>query len=246
MGVNFFAVTVDMHWPVYEPLRRGLVELIHDVPAARDEIVIMGISYVTHPRFCHAPFAELLDAHPTFGRIDVSGMGATTNADFLNRWGEHARHVGDDRLGVRALAGLFDDGLAASVAATKRLVDLAFIGYRPSMRFLREVVLDKLDADSVPVFSVGSSVDHRGRKRLTELGVGPDQWAPRQADYVRYALGAAGMSGALCNPTTVQDMTEIVGALAEGPLTHEERTYLEDLADLDRGLAELAKEQRKV
>ena len=35
-GINFFFVTADMHWPMYEPLRRGL-ESLFKKPGVRDQ-----------------------------------------------------------------------------------------------------------------------------------------------------------------------------------------------------------------
>src|ERR1043165_4314286 len=63
-GINFFFVTADMHWPLYEPLRRGLRML------PRDDIVIAAASYVTQPEFCRAPFLEVLAELPELRRLD--------------------------------------------------------------------------------------------------------------------------------------------------------------------------------
>jgi len=239
-GVNFFAVTTDMHWPVYDATRRGLVELLRDRPAARDEIVVMGVSYVTHPRFCHAPFVELLEAVPSLGRLDISCMGAATNDNFLGRWDAHTKHREDSRIGAHAVAAIFDDAVAARAALAGGLVDLAVVGYRPSHRRLRSELFDKLSASRrAPILSIGVALDVLPPTRLQELGVGKDQWLPTLGDYVRYSIGVRCIDGLLCNAATVGELTEILHAAEGGPLTPEEAVYLEDLSDLHRGLAEL-------
>src|SRR5688572_28146132 len=63
-GINFFFITADMHWPLYEPVRRGLRDLLQSKPSARDEIVVGVVSYVTQPEFCWVPFEEVLAEIP--------------------------------------------------------------------------------------------------------------------------------------------------------------------------------------
>src|SRR6059058_6236261 len=42
-GINFFFVTADMHWPLYEPTRRGLADLLARGPGTRDRVVVAGV-----------------------------------------------------------------------------------------------------------------------------------------------------------------------------------------------------------
>src|SRR5678816_1846008 len=60
-GINFFFMTADMHWPVYDNTRKGLQMLFETHPAARDEIVVGLVCYVTQPEFNYAPYMEVLD-----------------------------------------------------------------------------------------------------------------------------------------------------------------------------------------
>jgi len=55
-GINFFFVTADMHWPLYEGVREGLRRLLKSNPAARDSLVVGVVAYVTQPEFCWVPF----------------------------------------------------------------------------------------------------------------------------------------------------------------------------------------------
>src|SRR5262245_34055395 len=58
-GVNFFFLTADMHWPLYEHTRRGVADLLSRGGGIRDQIVVAGACYPTQPEFCTMPFQEL-------------------------------------------------------------------------------------------------------------------------------------------------------------------------------------------
>src|SRR5262245_12778537 len=61
-GVNFFFLTADMHWPLYEPTRRGLADLLARGGGIRDQVVVAAVSYPTQPEFASMPFHELVAA----------------------------------------------------------------------------------------------------------------------------------------------------------------------------------------
>ena len=54
-GINFFFVTTDMHWPVYEATRRGLRALFRARPGVRDAVVGAGVCYPTQAVFNAMP-----------------------------------------------------------------------------------------------------------------------------------------------------------------------------------------------
>ena len=70
-GVNFFFVTADMHWPLYEHTRRGLADLLARGRGVRDKVVVAGVCYPTQPEFCAMPFEELAAAVPGLKTLDV-------------------------------------------------------------------------------------------------------------------------------------------------------------------------------
>src|SRR4029077_19645120 len=74
-GINFFFVSADMHWPLYEPMRRGLERLLDRGVGIRDDIVVAGVSYATQPEFCAMPFRELLESVRGLARLDVLVAG---------------------------------------------------------------------------------------------------------------------------------------------------------------------------
>src|SRR5688572_18183430 len=74
-GINFFFITADMHWPLYEQTRRGLRDLLASKPAARDELVLGVVAYVTQPEFCWYPYQEVLDELGNAVRVDLTIAG---------------------------------------------------------------------------------------------------------------------------------------------------------------------------
>src|SRR5678815_3815985 len=68
-GINFFFVRTDLHWPVYQPLRKGLQELLSRGGGVRDEIVVAAASYVATPEFAALPFLELIASVRGLGRV---------------------------------------------------------------------------------------------------------------------------------------------------------------------------------
>src|SRR6185436_7902867 len=84
-GINFFFVTADMHWPVYEATRRGLARLLESNRAARDAIVVGVVAYVTQPVFMWAPYDEVLEGVPVLQRIDLTIAGGCYRHDYALR-----------------------------------------------------------------------------------------------------------------------------------------------------------------
>lgn len=63
-GVNFFFLTSDLHWPLYEATRKGLANLLASGRAKRDDIVVAACSYLDQPLFGGLQFHEVIDAVP--------------------------------------------------------------------------------------------------------------------------------------------------------------------------------------
>jgi hypothetical protein len=115
LGINFFFVTTDMHWPLYEASRQGLRDLFASRPGLRDEIVVAGACYPTQPEFCVAPFQELVQALPGLGRVDLLVAGGSCAADLLPR--VNVMRGVATALGARAVGASFHDRRAAATAA---------------------------------------------------------------------------------------------------------------------------------
>src|SRR5262249_38914938 len=91
-GINFFFITTDMHWPLYEGTRRGMRELLARGPEVRDQIVVAGVCYQTQPDFCIFPFQELVHEIPRLGRLDVLIAGGAYAGEFGTRLPVYEQH----------------------------------------------------------------------------------------------------------------------------------------------------------
>src|SRR5262245_1480387 len=101
-GVNFFFVTADMHWPLYENTRRGLVDLLARRSSIRDDMVVAGVCYPTQPEFCSAPFQELVESVPGLKGLDLLVAGGVYGGEFRARRAVFEEHRQSGFLGNRA------------------------------------------------------------------------------------------------------------------------------------------------
>ncbi|MGH9888144.1 MAG: hypothetical protein ACREBE_21605, partial [bacterium] len=156
LGVNFFLVTTDMHWPLYEGLRRGLAGLLADGIARRDEIVVAGVSYVAQPEFSSAPFSEVIAAVPGLDRIDVLVVGGAYERDVDERLAQRREQMAAGFVGARAIGVTLHERRAAVRVANDELADIAFIRYNPSHAGARSDVFPHLAASRTLVFNFKS------------------------------------------------------------------------------------------
>jgi hypothetical protein len=240
-GVNFFFLTADMHWPLYEPLRRGLAMLLARGGGVRDQIVVGVVSYVTQPEFCHLPFREVVDAVPGLGRADVTIAGGAYAQDLLARLVEYRRHREGDVPGARGTGASFHDRAAAREAIRHGLVDLAYVRYNPIHRGADEDLFPHLGASGQTlVYNFKSTAGHLSEARCRALGLAPGDFRPAVTDHYRFALTRPEVDGILCALGTERHVRELVDALAAGPLDEEGIQYMKDLGDLAAGRARLA------
>ena len=133
-GINFFFVTADMHWPLYDGIRRGLAELFHARPGSRDEVVVAAVSYVSDPAFLVQPFRELLEAVPGLGRLDitVAGVCYPTQPEFCSfPFRELVDAVpGLRRLDVLLAGGAYGAEVGARLPVYERHREERFLGNR--------------------------------------------------------------------------------------------------------------------
>jgi hypothetical protein len=239
-GVNFFFVTADMHWPLYERLRRGLALLLARGGGVRDEIVVAAVSYVAQPEFSHLPFREVVDAVPGLGRVDVTVAGGVYAPDLLPRLVSYREHRRGVLPGVRGTGATFHDRVAAREAVAHDLVDAAFVRYNPVHRGAEEDLFPHLpDRGRALVYNFKSTLGHLSEQECRAMGLGPDDWRPAWGDYYRFALAQPAIDGVLCALGEEAHVEALADALAEGPLDEEASQYLRDLADLAAGRATL-------
>jgi hypothetical protein len=241
-GVNFFFFTADMHWPLYEPLRQGLAMLLRRRPSLRDDIVVAVASYVTQPEFCTVPFQEALEAVPGLRHIDVSVMGGCYADNFSGRLERYRAHrSGSFGPPTRALGASFHDRAMAATALTERVVDVGFARYNAAhpgaeVDLFPPVTAARHGRAPRPrLYGFSSTSGWTSESQLAAAGLPRDNWRPAITDHYRFALTPRAVDGLLCAPANPKELRTLIEALAEGPLSKEECTYLRTLGDLKAG-----------
>jgi hypothetical protein len=247
-GINFFFVTADMHWPLYEATRRGLRALLARGRFVRDQIVVAGVCYPTQPEFCSMPFKELLEAIPGLERLDVLIAGGAYALEFADRLPVYLDHRRHGYLGARAIGASFHDRAAALSAIQQESVDIALIRYNPDHSGARQDVFPHLPRQrSTLLFNFKSTFGFVPPRLLEEMGLrAAEYWHPEKTDYYRFALSRSEIDGVLMAPGTPQELDGLAAALARGPLTEEEETYLMDTALVARGEGTVAPEREAI
>jgi hypothetical protein len=230
MGVNFFFVTTDMHWPLYEPNRKGLEALFASRKGIRDEIVVAGTCYPTQPEFCVTPFHELVQSVAGLERVDVLVAGGSYSPDLLPRTSVLRRFAANGP--ARAVGASFHDRQAAVVAANHRIVDLCYVRYNPTHPGARRDLFPHLRDGHPPLFNFKSMRGFLSHDKLREQNVDPALWYPDAPDYYRYALSRPHMAGLLFSVARDWELIELEAALHKGGLTPEEEDHLDELAVL--------------
>jgi hypothetical protein len=231
-GINFFFVSADMHWPHYEGTRRGLAELLARGHGLRDRVVVAGVCYPTQPEFNVAPFAELVEAVPGLGRLDVLLAGGVYAADFAARWPVYQQHRREHCQGCRAVGSTFHDRAAAAAALEGRAVDIAFIRYNAGHPKARHEVFPRVPGRPRPLlFNFKSTLGYRTPAQVAQLGLPPGAcWQALPSDHYRFALTPPEMDGVLVCLRSAREVEDLVSALQRGGLLKEEEQYLIDLA----------------
>jgi aryl-alcohol dehydrogenase-like predicted oxidoreductase len=243
-GINFFFVTADMHWPLYEPTRRGLLQLLETNRAARSSVVVGVVSYVTQPVFMWAPFSEVLEELPILERIDLTIAGGNYRPEFdvRERVLESHREVG--HVGARAVGASFHDRSIARECLDRDRLDIAYIRYNPVHAGAREDLFPHVRPRAAGrrclLYNFKSTYGHLAEDDYAPLGVPAHFWRPHPTDYYRFALTEPALDGILCAPSSPGEVRELADALARGPLDAEECQYLRDLGELARGAARVA------
>jgi len=106
-GINFFLVSLDLHWPLYEHTRAGIARLLRS-GVRRDDFVVALVSYLDEPLFRHFQAREFINAVPGVERADVIVAGAiATDHGFMPRMTALQALRDRPRIGARATGGTF-------------------------------------------------------------------------------------------------------------------------------------------
>lgn len=226
-GINFFFVTADLHWPIYDGLRRGLADLLARDRSIRDQIVVAGCSYVAQPEFLRAPFRELVDAVPGLGRIDVLIAGGAYGHELAGRWPVYVEARRAGFLGARAIGASFHDRQAAVGLISRGECEVACLRYNPRHPGANHDVFPHLPADRRALLYTFKNAEFQIRpEHVARLGLDDSYWIPAVPDLYRFGLAHAQVDGCLVALTEVEHVAALAGALADGPLSADEEHHL--------------------
>lgn len=228
MGVNFFFISSDLHWPLYEPNRRGLRALLASRRGIRDEVAVAGVTYLSQPAFSSGPLSELVGAVAGLRRLDLLVAGGVYGPDLLARVRMLRSLVSE--FSARSIGASFHDRDTAVAAANHYLVDLCYVRYNPGHTGARDDLFPRLAALRAPVFNFKSGHGFVSHARLRELKVDSKLWSPDAPDYYRYALSRPQLDGLLFSVRSRRELVELDAALGRGGLTADEEAHLEELA----------------
>jgi hypothetical protein len=234
-GINFFFISADLHWPIYEGTRRGVEALIARGGGVRDEIVVGVVSYLDEPLFQALQLHEVLGAVAGLGRVDLMIAGAVSSPEsFYPRFGSLARARAAGHHGAQAIGASFHDRPLALTAATFELLDILYVRYNTAHPGARYDVLPFLRSGrAARVFNFKSTMFHVTPERLRSLGFSPARcWLPAVPDYYRFALSRPELDGILASPSTPEEIDALAVALSRGALLPEEEEHMIWLSSL--------------
>jgi hypothetical protein len=234
-GINFFFLSADLHWPIYEGTRRGLEALLARGGGVREEIVVGVVSYLEEPLFQALQLHEVLGSVAGLDRIDLVIAGAVSSpASFYSRLGPLSRARAAGHLGARASGASFHDRPLALTAATFELLDILYVRYNTAHPGARSDLLPFLrPGRTARIFNFKSTMFQVTSERLSGLGLSPKScWLPAVPDYYRFALSRPELDGILASPSTPEEVGALADALSRGALLPEEEEHMIWLSSL--------------
>ena len=232
MGVNFFFLSADLHWSLYEGVRRGLELLMERRSSARAELVVAVASYLEQPLFQYLQLQEVLESVRNLRRIDLALAGAVSGPESLAARLPSLAKAKVNRLhGVRAIGASHHHRPTALAAINQDVMDLHFIRLNTGHPGARTEILPKLRQDRAGlVFSFTSMMGRVPESRIPELGLPAGTSLPEPTDYYRYVLSHAGIDGMLCAPRSLRELEALHNCLQATPLSGEQMANMEELS----------------
>lgn len=227
-GVNFFFVSGDLHWPLYEGLRKGLELLFSRGPSVRDQVVVGAVSYLDQPIFQALQFHEIIQCVQGLQRVDVLLAGAVWSLEnFQSRVApmQQARQL--SYLGSQGIGASFHDRNTALLSIQYGPLDVQFIRYNTAHPGAQKDMFPYFPQQKRSLtYNFKSMMSRVTPERFRELGLAERFWEPHPTDYYRFALNPAVMDGVLCSLYSVEQLNELLLALEKPPLTPEEEAYM--------------------
>ena len=226
-GVNFFFVTADLHWPLYDGVRKGLAKLLAGSPSRRDQIVVGVVSYLDNPLFGALQFHEVTNEVAGLDRVDLLIAGAvSSDHSFYSRVEAMSRARAAGQHGARAIGATFHQRPLALVAQHYGMLDISFIRYNSAHPGASRDLFPYLSGRNIPIFNFKSTMSQVTPDMFDTLQLGPNYWRPEVCDYYRFVLTRPEIDGILCSPMQPEEMRQLAQALAKGPLTPDQEAYM--------------------
>ena len=233
-GINFFFVTGDLHWPLYDGLRKGLAKLLQGNRTRRDEVVVAVVSYLDNPLFGALQFHEVIAEIPGLERVDVLVAGAVASeASFYSRLDSMAAARRNRHNGARAIAASFHQRTLALASDYYDLLDVSFIRYNAAHPGARHDLFPFVrPARACPVFNFKSVMARVTEEQFAALNLPAGYWLPSAEDYYRFVLTRPEIDGILCSPQSAEEVKGMVRALDRGGISPAEEEYMVWLSGL--------------
>lgn len=228
MGVNFFFLTGDLHWPLYEATRRGLSDLLAGSKARRDDLVVGVVSYLSEPLFRALQVNEVIDAVPGLERVDLLLAGAVSGDDnFYSRIRSLHNALFLRHGGAVAAGATFHNRPYAAVAANYGLLDIAYTRFNTLHLGACNDLFPYLPPDRATLnYNFKSAFSRVSEQRFKELGFTEAHWFPEVTDYYRFVLSKPEIDGLLCSPASPSEAMSLAEALGRGALLPEQEEYM--------------------
>jgi hypothetical protein len=233
-GINFFFISLDLHWPLYEATRQGLAALLSRRKSIRDDIVVGVVSYLDEPLFRAFQVHELIASIPRLQRVDLLIAGAVSTP---HGFGPRIQSLAEIRTvrhgGALAIGASFHQRSYALAAVHQGVLDIAFCRYNSAHPNGRLDLFPYIPLQrACLLYNFKSVMSYVSREQATAFGVSPNQWVPDVADYYRFVLTRPQLDGVLCSPQSPREALEIVDSLRRGPLNPGQEDYMIRLSSL--------------
>lgn len=231
-GINFFFVSGDLHWPLYQGVRSGLQALFARGGGVRDEVVVAVVSYLDEPFFRYLQFNEVIRAVSGMERVDLMVAGGiSTEHSFTTRLATLQAARERSHLGARAIGGSFHDRPIALASINQNALDVHFVRYNTAHTGANHDLFPHMNGNRTsPVFNFKSVLGRVSKERFRQMGGAAGEWLPSATDYYRFVLSNPGIDGVLCSPMSVAEVGELVEAMEDRPLSVEEQAYMSELS----------------
>ncbi|HEY2290140.1 MAG TPA: hypothetical protein VGM86_05495, partial [Thermoanaerobaculia bacterium] len=207
-GINFFFVSADLHWPLYEGTRRGLEALLARGGGVRDEIVVGVVSYLEQPLFQALQVHEVINAVAGLERVDLIIAGGVSNPSSFDSRLEPMTYARNLKFrGARAIGASFHDRRQAVKAAKLDQLDILYVRYNTAHPGARTDLFPfLLPVRTGRIFNFKSTMFKVTAEMLRRLELSPTYcWLPDIPDYYRFALSRPELDGILASPKTPEE-----------------------------------------